>query len=397
MSKNQVIIAGVGMIPFKKPGQSDTYDVMGANAARAAMKDAGISYDKIQRAICSYVYGDTQSGQAALYHVGITGIPVVNVSTACASGSTAFGLAADAVKSGAVDCAMAVGFEQMVPGALQRLFPDRPSAMKRNIDAIAKHTSITDEERKGPSALVSFSCQIEILKEQYGVKDRTLAHVAVKARRHAANNPYSIFRDPLTEEAYLATTPIFRGVRKLDACPPSCGAASVIVCNENFAKKHGIRTDVRLAGEGWVSDLPSFFEGDPLDIAQRGIVRYAAKLAYEEAGVGPDDVDVVELHDCFTCNEVTGYLGLGLCKEDDLERFVMEDQNTYGGKVVVNPSGGLLSKGHPLGATGLAQITELTWQLRGEAGPRQVEGARIALQNNSGLGSSVFVRILQRH
>jgi len=292
---------------------------------------------------------------------------------------------------------MAVGFEQMVPGALQSLFPDRPNIMERHLNAIIKIANVTEEQTKGPGTLVYFTCQMNILKDQYGVKDRTFAHVAVKARRHAANNPYSIFRDPLTEEEYLSMPLIFGKLRKLDACPPSCGAASVIVCNEKFAKQHGIRTDVRLAGEGWVSDLPSFIEGDPLDVAQRGIVRYAAKKAYEEAGVGPDDVDVVEMHDCFTCNEVTGYLGLGLCKEDNLEQFVMEDQNTYGGKVVVNPSGGLLSKGHPIGATGLAQITELTWQLRGEAGPRQVEGARIALQNNSGLGSSVFVRIFERH
>jgi len=397
MSKEQVIVAGVGMIPFKKPGQSDTYDVMGANAVREALKDAGIGYDKIQRAICGYVYGDTQSGQGALYHVGITGIPVVNVSTACASGSTAFGLAADAVKSGAVDCAIALGFEQMVPGALQSLYPDRPNTMQRYNDAVTKHSSLSNEEKKGPGALVYFSCQMEILKKQYGIQDRTFAHVAVKARRHAANNPYAIFRDPLTEEAILSTSPILGGLRKLDACPPSCGAASAIVCNENFAKKHGIRTDVRLTGEGWVSDLPSFFEGDPLDVAARAIIRYAANKAYEDAGIGPDDVDVVELHDCFTPMELTTYMGLGLCKPEDVEQFVMEDQNTYGGKVVVNPSGGLLSKGHPLGATGLGQITELVWQLRGQAGPRQVEGARIALQENGGLGSSFFVNIFQRY
>jgi acetyl-CoA acetyltransferase len=186
-------------------------------------------------------------------------------------------------------------------------------------------------------------------------------------------------------------------MRKLYACPPSCGAAAVIVTSEAFAKKHGVRTDIRLAGEGWVSDKTEYFEGDdPLDIMLRGLIRDSAKAAYEEAGIGPEDVDVIELHDCFTSNEIAAYSGLGLCDEYDVDRFVLEDQNTYGGKVVVNPSGGLLSKGHPLGATGLAQITELTWQLRGEAGPRQVEGARIALQQNAGVGSSYLVHILQR-
>ncbi|MBI5604998.1 MAG: lipid-transfer protein [Deltaproteobacteria bacterium] len=396
MNKNKVIIAGVGMIPFKKPGKSETYDVMGAQAAQAALKDAGIEYKQVQRAIASYVYGDTCSGQAALYHVGITGIPVVNVSTACASGSTAFALATDAVKSGAVDCALAVGFEQMVPGALDMIFPDKPCPQDRHIAAIAQLSYLSDEELKTPVAILMFGCQTDLLKERYGISDRALARVAVKARRHAAGNPNAIFRDPITEEDILAMPPIFRSLRKFYACPPSCGAAAVIVCNEEFAAKNAICRDISVAGQGWVSDRQNYFEGDPLDIMLRGLVRDSANLAYEEAGLGPDDVDVIELHDCFTSNEIVNYSGLGLCKEEDLERFVMEDRNTYGGQVVVNPSGGLLSKGHPLGATGLAQITELTWQLRGQAGPRQVEGARIALQQNAGVGSTYCVNIFQR-
>jgi acetyl-CoA C-acetyltransferase len=351
----------------------------------------------VQRAIASYVYADTCSGQAALYRVGMTGIPVINVSTACASGSTAFALAADAVKSGAVDCAMALGFEQMIPGALDLIFPALPNAFVRHIEALSKLANLNEEERKAPAALLMFGCQMEVLKAHYGISEKAFARIAVKARRHAVNNPNAIFRDPITEEAILAMPPIFRSLRKFDACPPSCGAASVIVCSENFAKKHGIRTNVRLMGQGWVSDQQSSFEGEPLDVALRVLVRESSMLAYEEAGIGPEDIDVIELHDCFTSNEITTYSGLGLCKEEDLEKFVMEDQNTYGGKVVINPSGGLLSKGHPLGATGLAQITELTWQLRGEAGARQVEGAKIALQQNAGVGSSYLVHIFQRH
>ncbi len=397
MNKTEVIIAGVGMIPFKKPGKSETYDVMGAQAARAALEDAGIDYNQIQRAIASYVYGDTCSGQAALNHVGMTGIPVINVSTACASGSTAFALATDAVKSGAVDCALAVGFEQMIPGALDLIFPDKPAPQARHMLAIAKLAGLSEKEMKTPAAILMFGCQIDLLKDLYGISDRALARIAVKARRHAANNPNAIFRDPITEEAILAMPPIFRSLRKFYACPPSCGAASVIVCSKDFAKKKGIRSDIRVTGQGWVSDRSDYFEGDPLDIMLRGLVRDSARMAYEEAGIGPDDLDVIELHDCFTSNEIVTYSGLGLCRDEDLERFVMEDQNTYGGKVVVNPSGGLLSKGHPLGATGLAQITEITWQLRGQAGPRQVEGARIGLQQNAGVGSTYCVNILQRH
>jgi acetyl-CoA acetyltransferase len=240
-----------------------------------------------------------------------------------------------------------------------------------------------------------FGCQVDLLKQRYGVSDKALARVAMKARRHAANNPYAIFREPLSEDQILAADPIYRGLRKLYACPPSCGAASVLVCSEAFADKHGVNKDVRLVGSGWCSDFAEDFEGDPLDIMFRALSRKAAGLAYEDAGIGPEDIDVIELHDCFTSNEIITYAALGLCEEGEMERFVLEDENTYGGRYVVGPSGGLLAKGHPLGATGLAQITELVWQLRGEAGPRQVQGARTALQHNGGLGSAGFVHVLQ--
>lgn len=395
---NKVVIGGVGMIPFKKPGNSDPYDVMGAAAARAALKDAGIDYNRVQQAYASYVYGDSCSGQSALYNVGINGVPIVNVNNNCSSGSTAFALAVQAVEGGIVDCAIAVGFEQMTPGALQFIFPDRINPIHRHNSAVADLMDYTDEERKLPAAIQLFGAQVDALKARYGVSDRALARVAVKARRHAANSPFAIFRDPITEDDVLNSPLIYRGLRKLYACPPSCGAAAVIVCSEDFAKKHDIRTDVRLVGKGWRSDRQEYFDSDnPLDVIFRGVSKETARLAYESAGLGPEDIDVVELHDCFTSNEIVTYAALGLCKDDDMEKFVMEDQNTYGGKYVVNPSGGLLSKGHPLGATGLAQITELVWQLRGDAGARQVARARTALQHNGGLGSAGFVHIFQKH
>ena len=394
---SQVIIAGVGMIPFKKPGRSEAYDVMGAQAARAALTDAGIAYTQVQQAYAGYVYGDSCSGQAALYNVGITGIPIVNVTSNCSSGSMAFALASQAVQSGVVDCALAVGFEQMAPGALGMTFPDRVSPVQRHNDAVAALMQLTEEERLLPPAVQLFGCQVDLLKSRYGVSERALARVAIKARRHAANSPYAIFREPLTEAEVLASPLVFRGLRKLYACPPSCGAAAVVVCSEAYAKKMGIRCDVRLAGQGWCSDKQEFFESDPLDVMFRALSRESANRAYESAGVGPEDIDVIELHDCFVSNEMITYSALGLCKEDEMEKFVLEDQNTYGGRYVVNPSGGLLSKGHPLGATGLAQITELTWQLRGEAGARQVDKVRTALQHNGGLGSAGFVHIFQKH
>lgn len=395
MTSQKICIAGVGMIPFKKPGQSDSYDIMGANAAREALHDAGITYDKIEQVVASFVYGDSCAGQAAMYHVGITGVPIFNVNNNCSSGSSAFYLACQAIKSGMVDVAMAVGFEQMAPGAVDIVFPDRPSPLSRHETAVADLLGLSGEERNLPPAIMLFGCQAEVLMNEYGVSDVALAKIAVKARAHAANSPYAIFRDPLTVDDILADPPHYRGLRKLFACPPSCGAAAAIVCSENYARKHGLNDKVIVAGQGACSDFAEFMEEDVLDVMFRGLSRVSAERAYEDAGIGPEEVDVVELHDCFTSNEAITYGALGLCPEDSIEKFIEDGDNTYGGKVVVCPSGGLLSKGHPLGATGLAQITELVWQLRGTAGPRQVDGARVALQHNGGLGSAGFVNILQ--
>ena len=394
--KNKVVIAGVGMVPFKKPGQSESYDVMGATAARNALTDAGIDYKLVEQAYAGYVYGDSCSGQAALYQVGITGVPIYNVNNNCASGSSAFALAVQAVEGGTVDCAIAVGFEEMSPGAIDLVFPAKTSPLARHSESVAKLMGLTDAEQQLPPAVCMFGVQAEMLQKEYGVSDLALAKIAIKARKHAAHNPNAIFRDPLSEEQILVGQPIYRGLRKLFACPPSCGGASVVVCSEAFARKHGIRSDIHLIGKGSCSDRAEYFEGDVMDVLFRGVSREAANMAYESAGVGPDDIDVIELHDCFTSNEIITYTALGLCDMAGAEQFVLEGQNTYGGKVVVNPSGGLLAKGHPLGATGLAQITELVWQLRGDAGERQVAGARTALQHNGGLGSAGFVHIFQR-
>ena len=392
---NKVVIAGVGMVPFKKPGQSDPYDIMGQKATRAALIDAGINYSMIEQAYAGYVYGDSCAGQAALYHVDINGIPIYNVTNNSASGSSAFALATQAVESGAVDCALALGFEQMMPGAIDMIFPDRPSPLARHEDAVARAMNLTEEERAAPPAVAMFAAQVDAML-QAGVSEETIASISCKARQHAVHNPNAIFREPLTVEEILAMPPVFRNLRKLYACPPSCGAAAVIVCTEAFARTHGVRSDVSLIGKGWCSDKKQYFNGSVMDVMFQALSRDAATAAYEDAGVGPEDIDVIELHDCFVTNELATYSALGLCKDEDLNAFVANGDNTYGGRYVVNPSGGLLAKGHPLGATGLAQITELTLHLRGDAGKRQVDGARTALQHNGGLGSAGFVHIFQR-
>jgi len=233
---------------------------------------------------------------------------------------------------------------------------------------------------------------------ELGVSDEAFAAVSVKARAHARHNPYAIFRDPLTIDQVLAAPTVWGRLRKLYACAPSCGAAAVIVCTAAFARRHGLRDDVAILTQVMGSDSSGDLDHPNVpDVLGRAATRRLSELAYDRAGVGPADIDVAEVHDCFVSNEMIACAALGFCTESGIEAFVRSGANSYGGKVVVCPSGGLLSKGHPLGATGLAQICELTWQLRHDAGERQVAEARTALQHNGGLGSALSVTILQRH
>jgi acetyl-CoA C-acetyltransferase len=254
-----------------------------------------------------------------------------------------------------------------------------------------------EAERALPPALQLFGAQLDWMARELGISDEAFAAVAVKARAHARHNPYAIFRDPLTIDQVLAAPVVTGRLRKLYACPPSCGAAAVIVCTSAFARRHGLRDDVAILAQVMGSDMAGDLDHPNVpDALGRAATRRTAATAYERAGVGPDDIDVAEVHDCFVSNEMITCAALGFCAESEIESFVRSGANTYGGKVVVCPSGGLLSKGHPLGATGLAQICELTWQLRHDAGDRQVTEARTALQHNGGLGSAVSVTILQR-
>ena len=391
---NQVVVAGVGMIPFLKPGTSEAYPDMGATAGRLALQDAGIDFSKIQQAYVGWVYGDSTAGQTAVYKLGLTGIPVINVNNNCSTGSSALFLARQAVESGAVDCALALGFEQMAPGAIGFMFSDRPSPLQKFIDiADAKFEGAS----KVPMALRLFGGAGFEYQEKYGAKTETFAKVREKASRHAEANERAIFRKRVTVEDVLAGEPLFLNLTKLQCCPPTCGAAAAVICSPKFAKANGLRTDVIIAGQSMVTDFPSSFtEGSLIKAVGSDMTRSAANSVYEQAGIGPEDVDAVELHDCFTTNEVLTYEALMLCGEGEAEKWIWDGQNTYGGQAVTNPSGGLLSKGHPLGATGLAQCFELVQQLRENCGQRQVEGARIALQHNLGLGGAAVVTLYQK-
>jgi acetyl-CoA acetyltransferase len=393
MSRN-TYVAGVGMIPFTKPGANKPYPEMAAVATHAALRDAGIGYEKVEQAYVGYVYGDSTSGQRALYEVGMTGIPVINVNNNCSTGSTALFLARQAVASGAMECVLALGFEQMSPGALGTHFKDRPSPFEHfdaETDAVVGHGEI-------PLALRYFGGAGLAHMQQYGTRLETFAKIRAKASRHAANNPVALLRNIVSFEDVMNAPMLWPGVMtRLMACPPTCGAAAAIVCSEDFANKHGLRRDVRIRAQAMTTDTPKTFEShDMREVVGFSMAQQAARKVYEAAGIGPQDLDVIELHDCFAQNELLTYEALGLCEAGGAERFVEDGDNTYGGKFVTNPSGGLLSKGHPLGATGLAQCTELVQQLRGQADQRQVEGARLALQHNLGLGGACVVTLYER-
>ena len=390
---HEVFVSGVGMIPFVKPGTSSTYQEMGEQAVRLALEDSGATYDQVQQVYAGYVYGDSTSGQATVYRLGMSGIPVINVNNNCSTGSTALFLARQAIEGGVAECVLALGFEQMNPGALGAVFEDRPNPLDKFIESANE----IEGKSKVPVALRLFGGAGLEHQKKYGTRDETFARVSEKARLHAKHNPRAIFRDEVSIEEVLSSPPMHGVLTRLQCCPPTCGAAAALLTSEKFAKNHGLRSDVKITGQSMTTDFPSSFEGKTMmQIVGSDMSQAAANDLYARTGIGPDDVDVVELHDCFTSNEIITYEALQLTEEGGSEQFVSDGENTYGGKVVVNPSGGLLSKGHPLGATGLGQCAELVWQLRGGAGPRQVEGARVGLQHNLGSGGACVVSLYQK-
>ncbi|MBW8811840.1 MAG: lipid-transfer protein [Caulobacterales bacterium] len=388
------LIAGVGMIPFAKPGKSESWDVMGAAAARAALDDAGIAYDDVGQAYVGYVYGDSTAGQSALYEVGLSGVPIVNVNNNCSTGSTALFMARQAVEAGVVDVALALGFEQMKPGALGAVFPDRKPVMSKFTESIL---ACQTPDPQAPWAGQLFGGAGLEHQKRFGTKTETFAQISVKARKHAANNPFAIFRDPLSLHDVLQSPHIYGPLTRYQCCPPTCGAAAAVIVSADYARRKGLSGLVEVAGQAMTTDRASTFDPPSMmKVVGYDLAQEASRQVYEQAGVGPQDVQVVELHDCFTAAELITYESLGLCPEGGAEQFIEDGDNTYGGRVVVNPSGGLLSKGHPLGATGLAQCYELVGQLRATAEARQVEGVTHALQHNIGLGGACVVTMYRR-
>jgi sterol carrier protein 2 len=387
---NKVYVVGVGMTKFEKPGSREwDYPDMAQEAGTRALADAGVDYVEIEQAVAGYCYGDSTCGERAVYTLGLTGIPIYNVNNNCSTGSTALFMAKQFIEGGLANCVLAIGFEKMEKGSLGVKYTDRTNPMD-------KHAKLMIETRgfaKAPAAAQFFGNAGREHMERYGTTADHFAKIGWKNHKHSVNNPYSQFQDEYSLEDIKNAPMVFEPLTKLQCCPTSDGAGAAILASEAFVRKHGLESQaVEILGQAMTTDYRSTFdEKSAIKLVGYDMTRTAALKVYEQAGIGPEDVDVVELHDCFSCNELVTYEALGLCPEGKAGEFIDSGANTYGGRVVVNPSGGLISKGHPLGATGLAQCAELTWQLRGRADARQVEGAEVALQHNLGLGGAAVV------
>lgn len=390
----KVYVVGVGMTKFEKPGARDwDYPEMAKEAGTQALEDAGVDFDAIEQAFVGYVYGDSTSGQRAVYELGLTGIPITNVNNNCSTGSTALFMAKQLVEGGLIDCALALGFEKMEKGSLGNKFDDRENPLGRHFETMAKQRGY----EKVPPAPQIFGNAGREHMEKYGTTPEQFGKVAHKNHLHSVKNPRSQFRDEYTLDEIMASRPIHEPLTMLQCCPTSDGAAAAVICSQQFVEEHGLEDQaVEIAAMSMVTDMPSTFGDSAIKLIGADMTRKAAEAVYEASGLSPEDVDVIELHDCFSANELITYEGLGLCEEGKGGELIDSGDVTYGGKWVVNPSGGLISKGHPLGATGLAQCAELNWQLRGMAEDRQVEGAEVALQHNLGLGGAAVVTLYRK-
>lgn len=384
------------MTKFSKPGRPDpNYPELAHEAATAALHDAGIGYADIQQACVGYVHADSTAGQRAVYELGLTGIPVMNLNNNCASGSSALYYARQLVAGGLADRVLALGFEKMQRGSLgQTTHPQAANPVERFLTTSAQLCEPTG----APVVLEMFRAAGLEHMRRYGTTAEQFAKVAVKNHRHSTDNPYAQFQDEYTLDEVMTSTMVCEPLTKLQCSPTSDGAAAAVVVSEDFVERHGLAEQaVEIVGQSLATDTAETFDsGSVLDLVGRGVTERAARQAYDQAQLGPDDVDVIELHDCFSINEIITYEALGLCGEGEGGALIDRGATGHGGTWVVNPSGGLISKGHPLGATGLAQCAELTWQLRGGAGRRQVEGAAVALAHNVGLGSAGVVTIYRK-
>lgn len=393
MSK-KVYVVGVGMTKFEKPGSREGWDYpdMARESGTKALTDAGVDYREIEHGFVGYCSGDSTSGQRALYELGMTGIPIVNVNNNCSTGSTALFLGAQTIRGGLADCVLALGFEKMQPGSLGGGASDRESPLGRHIKALMEI-----DELAFPVAPWMFGAAGREYMRTYGATAEHFAKIGYKNHKHSVNNPYAQFQEEYSLDDILGAKMISDPLTKLQCSPTSDGSAAVVLASEAFVDSHGLADQaVEIVGQAMTTDFASTFDGSARNIIGHDMNVQAARKVYDQSGLGPQDFQVIELHDCFSANELLLYEALGLCGAGEAPSLIDNGETTYGGRWVVNPSGGLISKGHPLGATGLAQCSELTWQLRGTADKRQVDNVTAALQHNIGLGGAAVVTAYRR-
>lgn len=360
-----VYVIGAGMTPFKPHPDVEVHE-LARRASWDAILSSGVAPADIELAYAGHAYQGQCFGQKVLLKIGIVGLPVVNCENACASGASAVWGVYNAIKAGQADIGIAIGAEKLASakgGFTPLVADDLESSMGRVMPAV-------------------FSMMARKHMERYGTTPTQLAKIAVKNRRNGILNPYSPWREEITVEQVLASPVIAEPLTRLSCCPVSDGASAVILASEKVARRYTSKlVEIRSAvlASGIRNGVGMADDNSEMTIR-------AAKRAYEQAGIGPSDVDLCELHDPFTIAELVHYEDLGFCAPGEGGRYVDEGRFEIGGDVAVSPSGGLLARGHPLGATGVAQIAEMFWQLRGEAGDRQVRNARVGLAHTVGGG-----------
>ena len=370
------------------------YTDLSLSAGTKALLDASINYDDVKAGVACYCYGDSTCGQRAFYQFGMTGIPIYNVNNNCSTGSTGLYMGRNIIAFGQADVVMVIGFEKMSPGSLKSSWDDRANPTGLIVQKMVE----TRGFGKGPVTAQMFGNAGREYMEKYGAEEKDFAEVARINHKHSTKNPYAQFRKEYSLEEIMDSPILHSPLTKLQACPTSSGAAAAILVSQKWLDEHPEMKEkaIQIAGQALTTDTPAMYEGSAMSLVGYDMTRLAAQKAYAEAGIRPTEVSVVELHDCFSANELITLPALGLCEEDKAHEMVRRGDITYGGRVVVNPSGGLISKGHPLGATGIAQCAELVWQLRGWASNRLVKDARWALQHNLGLGGACGVTVYKR-
>ena len=377
---SDVYVIGIDMIRFGRFPEKKVEEI-GAQAALMALDDAGLTIHDMQALYCGNLFqANAMVGQRVLQEIGQTGIPVVNCANACATGATAFRDAWMSIKAGLYDLVLAVGVEQMGRGLL---------------GGTGTGKGIPKEGLLGSGTMPAVFAEAGMEHtRKYGTTFQQFAKVSVKNHHHSTMNPKAMYQKETPLEEVMNAEMISYPNTKLMCSVNVDGSAAAVLASEKKAKQLGLKRAVRIRASMLTSD--PWQERDLVMPDVNSCTRLAAKQAYEMAGVGAEDINLVELHDCFATAEILHYENLGLCKDGEAGRMIDEGATALGGKVPVNVSGGLLSKGHPLGATGIANIYEVSTHLRGEAGKRQVAGAKLGLTHVIGLGSACAIHILEK-